>query len=384
MLQGEVAVSAIYIGVMTGTSMDGVDIVAASFEPLTLHATLTVPFEPELRDELMALTLPDDNEIDRMGKADVALAKMIGQGINKLIKKNQLDRTKIKAIGSHGQTIRHRPEHGFTLQIGDPNIITEITQIPVISDFRRRDMAAGGQGAPLVPAFHQALFQHNSIHRVILNLGGIANVSMLPANDPNGVYGFDTGPANILMDAWCHRHTGHPYDENGDWAAYGNPIRSLLERLQNHEFFTKEPPKSTGREDFNLEWLDDQLSDWRNDLDYDELEDIPENVQATLMKLTTRAIKKAIYRSKDIMPTGEIYVCGGGAYNSHLLEQLRWRLRKHQWSVQTTDVLGLPPTWVEATAFAWLAMRFVEQQSGNLPAVTGAQGARILGTITAV
>ncbi|WP_273777849.1 anhydro-N-acetylmuramic acid kinase [Acinetobacter sp. GSS19] len=373
----------IYIGVMTGTSMDGVDLVAASFDPLHVHATLTVPFAPELRDELMALTLPDINEIDRMGKADIALAKMIGHGINTLIEKNNLDRSQIRAIGSHGQTIRHRPEHGFTLQIGDPHLITEITQIPVISDFRRRDMAAGGQGAPLVPAFHQALFQHPDIHRVILNLGGIANVSMLPAGQPEKVYGFDTGPANILMDAWCHRYTGQPYDENGDWAAYGQPIRSLLERLGAHEYFSKEPPKSTGREDFNLEWLDEQLSDWRNDLDYEELEDTPENIQATLMKLTTRAIKKAIYRC-DLMDTGEVYVCGGGAYNSHLLEQLRWRLRKHHWTVQTTEVLGLSPTWVEATAFAWLAMRFVQGQAGNLPAVTGAKGDRILGSITAV
>lgn len=373
----------IYIGVMTGTSMDGVDLVAASFDPLHVHATLTVPFAPELRDELMALTLPDINEIDRMGKADIALAKMIGHGINALIEKNNLDRSQIRAIGSHGQTIRHRPEHGFTLQIGDPHLITEITQIPVISDFRRRDMAAGGQGAPLVPAFHQALFQHPDIHRVILNLGGIANVSMLPAGQPDKVYGFDTGPANILMDAWCHRYTGQPYDENGDWAAYGQPIRSLLERLGAHEYFSKEPPKSTGREDFNLEWLDEQLSDWRNDLDYEELEDTPENIQATLMKLTTRAIKKAIYRC-DLMDTGEVYVCGGGAYNSHLLEQLRWRLRKHHWTVQTTEVLGLSPTWVEATAFAWLAMRFVQGQAGNLPAVTGAKGDRILGSITAV
>ena len=362
--------------------MDGVDFVAASFNPLQIHATLTLPFDPDLRDELMALTLPDDNEIDRMGKADVALATMIGQGINQLIADNQLDRNQIRAIGSHGQTIRHRPEHGFTLQIGDPNIITELTGIPVVSDFRRRDMAAGGQGAPLVPAFHQALFQHESIHRVILNLGGIANVSMLPAGDPQGVYGFDPGPANILMDAWCERYTGQPYDENGNWAAYGTPIRSLLDRLQEHEFFSKEPPKSTGREDFNLEWLDEQIADWRSSLEYDELEDIPENVQATLMKLTTRAIKKAIYRSG--MKTGEVYVCGGGAYNSHLLEQLRWRLRKHEWSVQTTAVLGLSPTWVEATAFAWLAMRFVESLAGNLPAVTGAAGDRILGTITAV
>ena len=373
--------TAIYIGVMTGTSMDGVDFVAASFDPLYLHATLTLPFDPELRDELMALTLPDDNEIDRMGKADVALATMIGHGINTLIEKNHLDRSQIKAIGSHGQTIRHRPEHGFTLQIGDPNIITEITQIPVISDFRRRDMAAGGQGAPLVPAFHQAVFQHPTIHRVILNLGGIANVSLLPAGNPNGVYGFDTGPANILMDAWCERYTGHPFDENGNWAAYGQPIRGLLERLQAHAFFSKEPPRSTGREGFNLDWLDDQLADWRNDeLEYQELEDTPENVQATLLKLTTRAIKKAIYRSD--LDTGEVYVCGGGAYNSHLLEQLRWRLRKHHWSVQSTSVLGLSPTWVEATAFAWLAMRFMHQQAGNLPSVTGAEGFRVLGSIT--
>ena len=374
--------TAIYIGVMTGTSMDGVDIVAASFDPLQLHATLTLSFDPDLRDELMALTLPGDNEIDRMGKADVALAKMIGEGINQLIEQSHLDRSQIKAIGSHGQTIRHRPEHGFTLQIGDPNIITEITQIPVISDFRRRDMAAGGQGAPLVPAFHQDICQHESIHRVILKLGGIANVSMLPAGQPDEVYGFDTGPANILMDAWCERFTGQPYDENGNWAAYGHSIRSLLDWLQSHEYFSKEPPKSTGREDFNLEWLDEQIADWRNDLEYDELEDSPENVQATLMKLTTRAIKKAIYRSD--MDTGEVYVCGGGAYNSHLLEQLRWRLRKHNWSVQTTSAIGLAPTWVEATAFAWLAMRFIQQLSGNLPTVTGAQGNRILGTITAV
>ncbi|WP_353170423.1 anhydro-N-acetylmuramic acid kinase [Acinetobacter rudis] len=374
--------SAIYIGVMTGTSMDGVDIVAASFHPLTIHATLTLSFEPSLRDELMALTLPSDNEIDRMGKADVALAQMIGHGINQLIVENQLNRAEIKAIGSHGQTIRHRPEHGFSLQIGDPNIITEITKIPVVSDFRRRDLAAGGQGAPLVPAFHQDVFQHPSKHRVILNLGGIANVSILPAGKADEVYGFDTGPANILMDAWCHRYTGQPYDEDGRWGAYGQPIRTLLDRLQSHEYFSKEPPKSTGREDFNLEWLDEQILDWRNDVEYDELEDRPENVQATLLKLTTRAIKKAIYRSP--LDTGEVYVCGGGAYNTQLMEQLRWRLRKHEWTVQSTQVLGISPTWVEATAFAWLAMRFCEQQSGNLPAVTGATGFRVLGTISVV
>lgn len=375
--------TSIYIGVMTGTSMDGIDIVAASFEPLQLHATFTIPFEQDLKDELMALTLPSDNEIDRMGKADVALAKLIGHGINELIQNNKLDRKKIRAIGSHGQTIRHRPEDGFTLQIGDPNIITEITQIPVISDFRRRDMAAGGQGAPLVPAFHQSLFQHEQIDRVILNLGGIANVSFLPAGKKDHISGFDTGPANVLMDAWCRLHTGQAYDENGDWAANGSPIRSLLERLYAHEFFSRKPPKSTGREDFNLDWLEGQLADWRNDeLEYEEFDDTPENIQATLAKLTVRAIQKAIYRSG--MKDGEVYVCGGGAYNSHILEQLRWRLRKHHWSVQTTDVIGLAPTWVESTAFAWLAMRFDQKLSGNLSAVTGASGDRILGTITQV
>ena len=357
--------------------MDGVDIIAASFGPLTLHATLTVPFEPELRDELMALTLPDDNEIDRMGKADVALAQMIGQGINELIEKNNLDRTQIKAIGSHGQTIRHRPEHGFTLQIGDPNIITEITQLPVVSDFRRRDMAAGGQGAPLVPAFHQALFQHNSIHRVILNLGGIANVSMLPANNLNGVYGFDTGPANILMDAWCHRHTGHPYDENGDWAAYGNPIRSLLDRLQNHEFFAKEPPKSTGREDFNLAWLQSELQKF--DQASAHIRYSSADVQATLTELTAMSASMQINMFIKAKENSSVYVCGGGALNDYLMTRLQAHLPHCK--VETTASLGLNPAWVEAVAFAWLARQTLMGETGNLPAVTGASKGVVLGQV---
>ena len=376
--------TALYIGVMTGTSLDGLDVVAASFDPLKIHATLTVKFTETLRAQLFALTLPDDNEIDRMGAAHVALGRMIGDAVNQLIATHHLDRGQIRAIGSHGQTIRHRPHLGFSLQIGDPHIITELTGIAVVHDFRSRDLAAGGQGAPLVPAFHQQLFQRDDVHRVILNLGGIANITLLPAGRPDLVSGFDTGPANILMDGWCQRHIGQPYDENGTWASYGQPIRNLLERLQCHEFFTKEPPKSTGREDFNLDWLDAELADWRDSLDYDELEDSPENIQATLMKLTTRAIQKAIYRSEEMMPTGEVYVCGGGAYNHYLLEQLRWRLRKHHWTVQTTEALGLAPTWVEATAFSWLAMRFCQGLDGNLAAVTGAQGGRVLGSITQV
>jgi anhydro-N-acetylmuramic acid kinase len=239
--------------------MDGIDLVAASFEPLTLHATLTVSLPEELREELLALSQPDDNEIERMGTADVAFASLVGQSVLRLIEENQLNKPDIVAIGHHGQTIRHRPHLGFSLQIGDPNLIAEITGLPVVSDFRRRDLAAGGQGAPLVPAFHQALFQHPTINRIILNLGGIANISVLPAGNPAQVYGYDTGPANVLMDAWCKRHTGQHYDQDGAWAANGNAIAPLMDIMQRHDYFGKKPPKSTGREDFNLEWLDHQL-----------------------------------------------------------------------------------------------------------------------------
>lgn len=372
--------TAMYIGIMSGTSMDGIDLVAASFDPLVLHATLTVSFPEELRDELMALSSPGDNEIERMGQADVAYARLVGQAVLQLLEENNLDCSQIIAIGSHGQTIRHRPHLGFSLQIGDPNLIAEISKIPVVSDFRRRDLAAGGQGAPLVPAFHQALFGHASIHRIILNLGGIANISVLPAGNPAQVYGYDTGPANVLMDGWCKRHTGQNYDQDGAWAANGNSIPALMEIMQRHDYFGKKPPKSTGREDFNMDWLDNQLDDWRNQADYDPNDDHPENIQATLLKLTVRPIKKAIARCGLL--GGELYVCGGGAYNKTLMEQLRWKLGKHDWIVETTEALGLSPTWVEATAFAWLAKQRIEQQPGNLPVVTGASGLRILGTLT--
>lgn len=374
-------INGIYIGIMSGTSMDGLDLVAASFNLLTLHATLTVDLPEDLREELLALAQPGDNEIERMAYADVAFGRLVGESVNQLIEQNNLNRANIVAIGHHGQTIRHRPHLGYTLQIGDANLVAEISGIPVVSDFRRRDLAAGGQGAPLVPAFHQALFQHPTINRVILNLGGIANISVLPAGQPDQVYGYDTGPANILMDAWCKRHTGHNYDQDGAWAAHGVPNPHLLELLQRHEFFGKKPPKSTGREDFNLDWLDDQLAEWRAQPDYDPLEDLPENIQATLLKLTVRPIKKAIARSE--LENGELYVCGGGAYNITLMEQIRWRLRKHNWTVESTEKLGLSPTWVEATAFAWLAKQRMDMQPGNLAAVTGAQGPRILGTLTA-
>lgn len=365
----------IYIGIMSGTSLDGIDLVAVSFEPLQLHATLTTPFPEQLRKDLIALTLPADNEIERMGVADVALARLIGESVNQLITTHQLDKHEIRAIGSHGQTIRHRPEAGFTLQIGDPNLIAEITDLPVVSDFRRRDMAAGGQGAPLVPAFHQAIFQDEHVHRIILNLGGIANISVLHAGQPDQVFGFDTGPANILMDAWCFQHTGKTFDEDGAWAASGQVNPALFQQLLSHDYFSRSFPKSTGREDFNLGWLNQQINLVKQN---EPTSILPQDIQATLLQLTAQTIIDAIHRTG--LNAGELWLCGGGAYNCALWQTLAQALPN--WRLKSTVEIGLAPTWVEATAFAWLTHQRIHHFSGNLPAVTGAQGLRVLGTLT--
>ncbi len=362
----------LYIGIMSGTSLDAIDLVAVSFAPLQLHASLTVAFPPALREALLALTLPGDNEIERMGAADVALGRLIGESVNELIETYHLDRARIRAIGSHGQTIRHRPEHGFTLQIGDPNLIAELSGLPVVADFRRRDMAAGGQGAPLVPAYHQSLFADRQISRIVLNLGGIANISVLPAGE-TPVYGFDTGPANLLMDAWCLRHTGQPFDRDGAWAASGQVNAHLLGRLLAHEYFSRPYPKSTGREEFNLQWLTQQLQDLDKRVSVMDLP--PVDVQATLLQLTASSVSLAIAQTG--LDSGELWVCGGGAYN-HCLWQALQTLLPH-WQLHSTAELGLAPTWVEATAFAWLTAQRVQAKPGNLPAVTGAAGPRILG-----
>ncbi len=367
----------IYIGVMSGTSLDGVDFVAVSFDPFKLHATFTIPFPEQLRQDLIALTLPADNEIERMGVADVALARLIGESINQLIYENDLNKNQILAIGSHGQTIRHRPEAGFSLQIGDPNLIAEITNLPVVADFRRRDMAAGGQGAPLVPAFHQAIFQDQTIHRIILNLGGIANISVLAAGQTDKVFGYDTGPANILMDAWCSRETGQTFDQDGAWAATGEVNTVLLNQLMSHDYFTRSFPKSTGREDFNLEWLQRQIDDVRQgnpDIDHVSAQDI----QATLLQFTAQTVIDAVLHTE--LTRGELWLCGGGAYNTKLWQVIANGLPT--WTLKSTSEIGLAPTWVEATAFAWLARQRIQGLAGNLPAVTGAQGLRVLGTLT--
>lgn len=363
--------SELYIGLMSGTSLDAVDAVLVDFAGgLRLAGTHTVPLTPELRSRLAALCRGGPDDIERMGRLDVEMGELFAQAALGVLSSSEHAASEIRAIGSHGQTIRHRPlaSPGFSLQIGDPNVIAERTGIAVVADFRRRDMAAGGQGAPLVPAFHAAVFGHPARNRIILNLGGIANITVLPAGNPDAVSGFDTGPANLLMDGWSMACRGLAYDAGGEWAASGDISMHLLNRLLTHPFLSLPAPKSTGREDFNLEWLRaelDGLAERLSDAD----------VQATLLELTADTVAQSI-AGLELEP-GDLFLCGGGAYNTALWHRLASRLPN--WVMASTSALGLAPGWVEATAFAWLARQRVERRPGNLPAVTGAKGERVLG-----
>lgn len=368
----KLSMNKIFLGLMSGTSLDAVDAVAISFdsdEQMKLLGTHSLALTAQLRADILALTQPSDNEIESLGRVDVEIAQLFAQCANQLREKLQLNATQITAIGSHGQTIRHRPylTPPFTLQIADPNIIAELTGITVVADFRRRDVAAGGQGAPLVPAFHEALLHSDAVNRVVLNLGGMANITVLPADTTQIVYGYDTGPANVLMDAWCWRHLQQSYDKNGVWAASGNIIPSLLEQLLLHPFFAKKAPKSTGREDFHLDWL----------LPYIKAEYQAQDVQATLLELTAISVAQEI--NALAFAEGELFLCGGGAYNHALWQSLAQKLPNYR--LLSTETIAIAPTWIEATAFAWLAKQTMEGLSGNLPAVTGAAGRRILGGI---
>lgn len=366
--------SQLYIGLMSGTSLDGVDAALISFtnNQATLLDTYFLPFTDQVKTDALSLTAPGDNEIDRMGELDNTLGEIYAQAVNKLLQKSNISPKQITAIGSHGQTIRHRPSANqpFTLQIGNPTIIAERTGITTVADFRRRDMAAGGQGAPLVPAFHQDLFSGQR-NRIILNVGGIANVTYLPIDTSINVTGFDTGPGNMLMDAWIHKHCDKPFDQNGDWAASGKVRPSLLANLLADDYYTNAPPKSTGREKYNLEWLEMKLEE--NDYQQTSAED----VQATLCELTAVTITQAI--EKWCKHSEEILICGGGAHNQHLIQRLQTLLGPRK--VGLTNELGIDADWVEATAFAWLAKQAVEGLPGNLPAVTGASHPVILGAI---
>jgi anhydro-N-acetylmuramic acid kinase len=352
---------------MSGTSLDGIDAVLAAFENNTcklLHSQFT-PFDEALRVELLALNSAGKNELERAALAANELSRRYAAAIQTLLEKAEIRAEQVKAIGCHGQTVRHRPDLGFTVQLASPALLAELTGIAVVADFRSRDIAAGGQGAPLVPAFHAALFRHPQRHRVIVNIGGISNLTSLP---PHGaVLGFDCGPGNLLLDAWTALHLGQPYDKGGAWAAGGQPIPELLRQLLAEPFFAAPPPKSTGRDLFNLPWLAHFLSP-----DFS-----PVDVQATLLELTVMGIAAAI--QDHCSTASEIYLCGGGAHNGALVRRLKQSLPNR--SIAPTDDLGVNADWVEAFAFAWLARQTLNGKPGNMPEVTGAKGVRILGAI---
>ena len=360
----------LYIGIMSGTSLDGVDIALTELNPETQSAkllgALCLPFPPRLRDDLLALCQPDSDEIRRAGLAGQQWARLAAQGVHQLLSQQAVPAGRITAIGSHGQTIRHHPESGFSVQIGAPALLAELCGIDVVSDFRNRDLAAGGEGAPLVPAFHAWLLHDPQQTRLLINVGGFANLTLLTADQQ--VTGFDSGPGNVLLDYWVEQHTGRPFDANGAWARSGQIIPDLLDTLLADRYFGRPAPKSTGREYFNSEWLLEHLAGSRHQ---------PQDVQATLLELTARSIADAVGTCAPAPAAA--YLCGGGAHNGLLMERLQQLLKGC--SVSTTAALGVDPDWMEAMAFAWLALRCQQRLSGNLPAVTGAHAERVLGAI---
>jgi anhydro-N-acetylmuramic acid kinase len=357
----------LFIGLMSGTSLDGVDAALVRFEdgkPACL-ATHYLPYPDNLRAEALDLQTPGQNELQRSAQLANQLADLYAHATNQLLAAAHAAPADVRAIGCHGQTLRHVPTSGYTVQINNPARLAERTGIAVVSDFRSRDIAAGGQGAPLVPAFHDAMFRSPSTHRVIANIGGISNLTNLAPGKPTG--GFDCGPGNMLLDAWVSRHLGKPYDAGGSWALGGHLLPDLLDRLWSHPFFAASPPKSCGREEFGIGWLDAQLDGSEEAAD----------VAATLGTLTAKGIADAIDRWCG--SASEVFVCGGGAHNGAIMQALSQQLPRAR--VSTTDDIGLPADWVEAVAFAWLARRTIRGEAGNLPDVTGAKGERVLGAI---
>lgn len=352
---------------MSGTSLDGVDAVLADFSDRTprVRASAHHPFPSDLRAELLALQSPGQDEIARAAAAGNALALAYAAAVDAVLRASGSDKNVVQAIGCHGQTVRHRPERGFTTQIGNAALLAERTSIRVIADFRSRDVAAGGQGAPLAPAFHAEVFLDPTENRAILNVGGIANVTQLAANGT--VIGFDSGPGNCLMDLWCARHTGAPFDEAGKWASGGHVLPQLLARMQQDPYFDLPPPKSTGRDLFNDAWM-------RALINADEE---AQSVQATLLELTARSICDAIGR--HLPRTQRVIACGGGTKNLALMTRLSELLDPVP--VESSDRHGIDPQLVEAVAFAWLARQSVRGLPGNLPSVTGARGQRVLGAV---
>ncbi len=361
---------------MSGTSVDAIDsaLVHCDGGRVSILATHQHAIPTELKQQIASISHSGFDEIERLGILDRELGLLFAEAVNMLLVGAKTQPAQVKAIGSHGQTIRHRPpsaatrsEESFSLQIGDPNTIAERTGITTVADFRRRDIAAGGEGAPLAPSFHAAAFGKPGVNRAIVNIGGIANTSFLEGSELR--MGFDTGPGNTLLDHWILNHCGTHYDRDGEWSATGQVHQELLEKLLAYAYFNKVGPRSTGKEEFNLAWLDSHLVGLNKIAAVD--------VQATLVELTSTTITNAIRNSP--LDVSEIYICGGGSHNSHLMRRLAKQVAPA--TVESTSVIGMEPDWVEAATFAWLASRTIEGLVGNSPAVTGATGARILGGI---
>ncbi len=360
-------VAPLFVGLMSGTSLDGVDAVLVDLTdnlPRT-RATFWLPYSPAIRGQALQLQAPGNDEIGVAALLSNQLATCYAQAVRELLATAGTSPAQVAAIGCHGQTIRHQPAARYTVQLNNPALLAELTGITVVADFRSRDIAAGGQGAPLVPAFHAAVFGDPRQHRVILNIGGIANLTDLKPHAP--VRGFDCGPGNILMDAWIERHQGLRYDAAGNWATQGQLLAGLLGRLSADTYFSAGPPKSCGRDEFNMAWLESHLAG----------DEAPADVQATLLELSALAAARAVEQwcgHPDAM-----FVCGGGAHNDALMARLQQLLPNCR--IASTDSLGQPADWVEAVAFAWLASRTLRGETGNLPEVTGACGPRVLGAI---
>jgi anhydro-N-acetylmuramic acid kinase len=360
----------LYLGLISGTSMDAIDAALVDFDaaPLRIVAASATPFDPQLKSRVSALIDHAERvSLDEIGQIDVELGHAFARAALALMHSAGIGAGGVTAIGSHGQTLRHRPDLAvpFTWQIGDPNALAEMTGVSVVADFRRRDVAAGGQGAPLLPVFHDQVFRSDAEERVIANLGGIANITILTRDST--VTGFDTGPANRLLDAWVARHLGKEFDADGAWAATGRVDDTLLRELLDEPYLRLAPPKSTGRELFNLPWLENKLGLFSRP---------PRDVQATLQQFTACTLAAAV---RQYAPGAALYVCGGGAHNLGLLNAIAALIAPNR--VASTTALGLNPDYVEAVAFAWFAKRTLEGLTSSAGSVTGAKGARILGGV---
>jgi len=373
----------LFIGIMSGTSLDGIDVALANFEhgACQVVATHFLAYKSALKLALLALHTPSENELEYSILLGNELAVLYAQAVNTLLANVNLKPSDIVAIGCHGQTIRHKPRIangiGYTIQIGNPSLLAELTGISAVADFRSRDIAAGGQGAPLVPAFHQAIFASTQKNRAIINIGGIANITYLGKAGQNlndcEVLGFDSGPGNMLLDAWVKANLGTDYDADGAWSATGVVLQSLLTSMLAESYFALPPPKSTGRDLFNDTWLKQHLQ--AQHLHSPNLR--PQDVARTLVALTAHTIVDVLMQHCNAVD--EIYLCGGGARNSLLVADLQALLIDKK--IATTDELGIGVDWLEAVAFAWLAKQTINNKPSNLPSVTGAMGLRVLGAI---